>query len=324
MDSNALYPLEFIPQLHYRLWGGEQLRTLLGKKEALRSCGESWEISALEGKVSIVSKGALKGQSLKALIEKSPAAILGKRVIESYGKNFPLLIKFIDAQQPLSVQVHPNNVLAQERHNCWGKSEMWYIIKADKSAKLTLGFNESIDAKSFKNHCEEKSLESVLLQQQVSKGDVVHIPAGLLHAIGGGIVLAEIQQASDITYRVYDYDRIDAKKGKARKLHHKEALGAIDFSLEKGLVDYEPMANGSVELINSPYFTTHLIQLEGGGVSNKGERNAFEVLIGVEGSCKLHHQGNTYTIGLGDCFLLPAAMSEYELSGKGRMLSVTV
>ena len=324
METEAIYPLEFSAQLFYRLWGGHQLKTRLGKKCNHPICGESWEISGLEGNVSVITNGPHQGKGLNELIAEYAEEILGHRVIQRFGKKFPLLIKFIDAQEPLSVQVHPNDALAQKRHNCWGKSEMWYILSAAKNAALTLGFISPITRDDFLNHCQNKTLDSVLKKQKVNKGDVVNIPAGLLHAIGGGILLAEIQQASDVTYRVYDYDRIDAKKGKPRKLHQNEAVDAVDFSLGDPLIDYETSENSAVSLVESDYFSTHLIHVNGNYSCENASEDAFSVLIGVEGDVVLSYQQKTYSIGLGKTILLPAALGKYCLKGSGKVLVTTV
>ena len=324
METEAIYPLEFSAQLFYRLWGGHQLKTRLGKKCNHPICGESWEISGLEGNVSVITNGPHQGKGLNELIAEYAEEILGHRVIQRFGKKFPLLIKFIDAQEPLSVQVHPNDALAQKRHNCWGKSEMWYILSATKNAALTLGFISPITRDDFLNHCQNKTLDSVLKKQKVNKGDVVNIPAGLLHAIGGGILLAEIQQASDVTYRVYDYDRIDAKKGKPRKLHQNEAVDAIDFSLGDPLIDYETSENSAVSLVESDYFSTHLIHVNGNYSCENASEDTFSVLIGVEGDVVLSYQQKTYSIGLGKTILLPAALGKYCLKGSGKVLVTTV
>ena len=324
METEAIYPLEFSAQLFYRLWGGHQLKTRLGKKCNHPICGESWEISGLEGNVSVITNGPHQGKGLNELIAEYAEEILGHRVIQRFGKKFPLLIKFIDAQEPLSVQVHPNDALAQKRHNCWGKSEMWYILSAAKNAALTLGFISPITRDDFLNHCQNKTLDSVLKKRKVNKGDVVNIPAGLLHAIGGGILLAEIQQASDVTYRVYDYDRIDAKKGKPRKLHQNEAVDAIDFSLGDPLIDYETSENSTVSLVESDYFSTHLIHVNGNYSCENASEDAFSVLIGVEGDVVLSYQQKTYSIGLGKTILLPAALGKYCLKGSGKVLVTTV
>ena len=324
MDRNLLYPLQFNAQLHYRLWGGERLKTLLGKASAPSSCGESWEISALEGKNSVVSNGPLRGKKLSELISAHPEAVLGEKSLARFGENFPLLIKFIDAKEPLSVQVHPNNALAQERHNSWGKSEMWYIIDASPEAVLTLGFNQSINSSDFQQRCKDRDLASILQEQKVRKGDVVDVPAGLLHAIGGGILLAEIQQASDITYRVYDYERIDTKKGKARRLHQEKALAAIDFSLKGSLLDYKTEENKAVDLVHNDHFSTKIIHLNGQYSTASDKNDSFEILIGVEGAAQLDYEGVEYEIGLGNCLLLPAALNSYQLKGEGKVLSVKV
>ena len=201
---------------------------------------------------------------------------------------------------------------------------MWYIIDASHEATLTLGFNQTINSTDFQKCCKDNDLASILQEQKVSKGAVVDVPAGLIHAIGGGILLAEIQQASDITYRVYDYERIDAKKGKARSLHQEKALDAIDFSLKGSLLDYQAEENKAVDLINNDHFSTKIIHLNGQYSAASEKNDSFEILIGVEGTAQLDCEGIEYEIGLGNCLLLPAALDSYELKGEGKMLSVKV
>ena len=202
MKKTELYPLQFVPQYKSRLWGGNKFNTLFNRHAEGHQLGESWEISGLKKRPSVVLNGAFKEQSLRTLIEQFPQALLGKKVLDRFGQNFPLLVKFIDAKAPLSVQVHPNDALAKERHNCFGKNEMWYVVEAETSAELILGFKNKLTKERFSHLQSEESLQIELHAEKVKKGDVVSVPAGLLHAIGGGVLLAEIQQASDITYRV--------------------------------------------------------------------------------------------------------------------------
>ena len=223
-----LYPLTFTPIFKERIWGGEKLEKELHKPIHQPLIGESWEVSTVKGDISVIDNGALKGTSLQTLIEQAPEALLGRAVYKRFGTDFPLLIKFIDAAQDLSIQVHPDDALAKARHNSFGKTEMWYIMEADPNASIIIGFNRNVSKEEYQSHLENKTLSQLLNYEKVSHGDMFFIPAGKIHAIGAGVLLAEIQQTSDITYRVYDFDRKD-KHGNYRELHTELALDAIDF-----------------------------------------------------------------------------------------------
>ena len=201
----TIYPLQFVPILKEKIWGGQKLNTILNKDLAQDNVGESWELSAVEGSESIISNGIYKGRSIVDLIKEFPEEILGKAVYFSFGTTFPLLFKFIDAKDDLSIQVHPNNKLALERHNCLGKTEMWYIMQADANAELVVGFNKDTDRQTYINALDKKDLLPLLNEVKVQKGDVFFLETGTVHAIRAGVFLAEIQQSSDITYRVYDW-----------------------------------------------------------------------------------------------------------------------
>lgn len=325
MKTTELYPLQFVPQYDYRLWGGNNFTTLFKRSVPGEQLGESWEISGLKNKPSMVSNGRLAGQSLVELIEQFPEALLGEDVLARFGAQFPLLIKFIDAKKPLSVQVHPNDELAQERHQCFGKNEMWYVVDAAPKAEITLGFKQPLSKAEFQKKQTQGTIEEALLCQKVQKGDAIHVPAGLLHAIGGGILLAEIQQASDITYRVHDYDRIDTKTGQKRTLHNELALDAIDFSLpQQNLLSFDQTPNVSNPLIACSYFTTDLIVLEKQYSLDLRSRNAFTVLICVEGTATLNVKEVSLEVTLGGVVLIPAELDTVSITGTGRLLSVTI
>ena len=202
-----LYPLTFTPIFKERIWGGEKLQKELQKPVNQPLIGESWEISTVKGDISIINNGHLRGTSLQALIEESPEALLGTKVYKQFGKDFPLLIKFIDAAQDLSIQVHPNDELAKKRHNSFGKTEMWYIMDSAPEASIIIGFNKDVTQEEYQKYLSEKTLTQLLNYEKISRGDMFFILAGKIHAIGAGVLLAEIQQTSDITYRVYDFDR---------------------------------------------------------------------------------------------------------------------
>ena len=207
-----LYPLKFKPRYYDKIWGGQKLKTALNKDFGkLPNCGESWELSGVSGNISEVSNGFLAGNNLEELIEVYMGDLVGDKVFDRFSVEFPLLIKFIDANDDLSVQVHPDDKLSKERHGAYGKTEMWYVLQADKGAKLNCGFNQPITKETYLTKLENKEIMDVLNFVEVEPGDVFFMPAGRVHAIGKGIMVAEIQQTSDVTYRIYDYDRVDAK-----------------------------------------------------------------------------------------------------------------
>ncbi len=228
----TLYPLKFKPILKDKIWGGAKLRDVLGKK-ASDKAGESWEISSVEGDISIVENGFLAGNSLLEVAEVYMGDLVGDSIFDRFGVEFPLLIKFIDAADFLSVQVHPDDAMARERHNSYGKTEMWYIVESDQG-ELIAGFNRKLDREQYLRHFNGGSLKEILNHEAVAPGDIYFMPAGRIHAIGPGVLLAEIQQTSDVTYRIYDWDRID-DQGNPRELHTDLALDAIDFSFHSSL-----------------------------------------------------------------------------------------
>ena len=200
-----LYPLKFQPILKDKIWGGQKLQQILNKPTSSTEAGESWEISDVEGDTSVVSNGTMAGTSLKSLMELHTTDLLGHKNFQQFGTKFPLLIKFIDAKSDLSVQLHPNDALAKARHNSFGKTEMWYVVQADPDSNLIVGFNQPMTKELYLKHLEAKTLESILNFDTVEAGDTYFIEVGRIHAIGAGVLLAEIQQTSDITYRVYDW-----------------------------------------------------------------------------------------------------------------------
>ncbi len=315
--ENKLYPLKFTPILKPRIWGGQKLHTVLGKKmEASSVIGESWELSGVQGDVSIVSNGFLKGNTLNELLEVYMADLVGDKVFEKFGDEFPLLIKFIDARDVLSIQVHPDDALAKERHQSFGKTEMWYVMQADKGASLISGFKQDTTKDAYVKALKNNELENLLARHEVKTGDVFYIPAGRVHAIGAGILLAEIQQTSDVTYRLYDFDRRDAE-GNTRELHTEQALDAIDFS---GGHDYKTSysvpASGVAEIVNTPFFVTNVIKLTNQEINSDFYAfDSFVILICVEGSAEIEYsQGKKETLSLGETILLPADLKEVSLT----------
>lgn len=222
------YPIKFRPILQDKIWGGSKLRDVLNKPTTRDRVGESWEISGVKGHISVVDNGSEAGKNLQELLEEYGAKLVGEKIYKQFGNDFPLLIKFIDAKTDLSVQLHPNDELAKQRHNSFGKTEMWFVMQADEGAKLNIGFNKSVEKREYLEHLENGKITDLLNFEEVSKGDSVFINTGKVHAIGAGVLLAEIQQTSDITYRIYDWDRVD-DEGNSRELHTALAIDAIDF-----------------------------------------------------------------------------------------------
>ena len=285
-----LYPLKFHPILKKKIWGGERLSYKSEQHE--ESIGESWEISAVEDNISVVSNGILADNDLQELIEVYMGDLVGDRVYEKFGVEFPLLIKYIDANDDLSIQVHPDDETAKERHNAYGKTEMWYVADAEKDASLIMGFNKESDKAEYLQALHSNRLMDILNTEKVKKGDSFFIPAGLVHAIGKGCYIAEIQQTSDITYRIYDYNRKDAE-GHTRELHTDLATDVIDYHYyPKHKVDYTPHDNKSVQLVKCPYFTTNLLVFDRDIEKEYVHLDSFVIYMCIQGK---------FTISTGEC-----------------------
>lgn len=317
-----LYPLQFEPILKDRIWGGTKLKTYLNKPIASEITGESWEISTVENDVSIITNGVFKGKSLNELINDFPEQVLGTKVFEQFGKQFPLLFKYLDAREDLSIQVHPNDELAAKRHNSFGKTEMWYVMQADDEARLIVGFKEKSSSEEYIKHLENKTLLSILDTKKVKKGDVFFLETGTVHAIGAGTVIAEIQQTSDITYRLYDFDRVDAN-GNTRELHVDLALEAINYDKVEAQKEYLKIENTSNEVVDCSYFTTNFIPLNGNLNVNKNQ-NSFTVYMCVDGDFELILNEEKYSYKKGDTVLIPASLTDFQLSGKGSLLEIYI
>ena len=317
-----LYPLQFNAILKDRIWGGTKLKTYLHKPITSEITGESWEISTVDNEVSVVSNGSLKGKLLNELVNEFPEALLGKKVYQQFGKQFPLLFKYLDAREDLSIQVHPNDQLAKERHNSFGKTEMWYVMQADENAKLILGFKEKSSPKQYIESLENKTLLSILDSKKVKKGDVFFLETGTVHAIGAGTVIAEIQQTSDITYRIYDFERIDAN-GNKRELHVDLALEAINYNVVEAEKHYKKGVNSSNKMVDCQYFTSNFIPLDGNATITKNGQS-FTVYMCVEGSFELEYNNETYPYAIGDTVLIPAEMTVFKLSGTASILEIYI
>lgn len=320
--SIKIYPLQFEPILKDRIWGGEKLQTVLNKPITSKITGESWELSTVEGDVSVVANGELKGKSLTELINESPNEILGTKVYERFGNQFPLLFKYLDAREDLSIQVHPNDKLAKERHNSFGKTEMWYVMQADQDARIIVGFKEDSSKEEYLENLNNKTLVSILDDVKAKAGDVFFLETGTVHAIGAGLVVAEIQQTSDITYRLYDFDRVDAQ-GNKRELHVDLALDAINYNKVDTHKKYEKEVNQSNVIVDCPYFTTNFIPLDG-KVEGSKNGETFTVYMCIEGSFELRYENVTYQYKKGDTVLIPADIRSYVLEGSASILEVYI
>ena len=320
--NSKLYPLQFDPILKERIWGGEKLKTELNKPITSKITGESWEISTVKGDVSVIANGALKGKLLMDIINENPNEILGTEVYARFGKEFPLLFKYLDAREDLSIQVHPNDVLAKERHDSFGKTEMWYIMQADEDARIIVGFKENSDAAEYLENLEHKTLLSILDDVKVKAGDVFFLETGTVHAIGAGLVVAEIQQTSDITYRLYDFDRVDAH-GATRELHVDLALDAINYNVVETKKHYSKDVNESNTVVDCPYFTTNYIPLDGKTTTNK-DGTSFTVYMCIDGAFEIECDGACYQYKKGDTVLIPAGISELIISGKASILEIYI
>ncbi len=316
------YPLLFSPILKDRIWGGTKLSSLLHKDIVSQTTGESWEISTVPGDISIVKNGQLAGKSLEELLDMDPEALLGKKVHAAFGTAFPLLFKFLDAKEDLSIQLHPNDELARKRHNSFGKTEMWYVMQADPDSRIIVGFEKEASPEEYLYHLEHKTLTKILKEVKVAPGDVFFLETGTIHAIGAGIVIAEIQQTSDITYRVYDWDRVDAE-GKSRELHIDLALDAIDYSVSNTKCDYSKQVNTSNPVIDCPYFTTNFIPLDGELAFQKTS-DSFTVLVCTEGTFSIRANGKETAFQKGDTVLIPAVITDFELSGTASLLEIFI
>lgn len=309
-----LYPLKFNPVFSYRIWGGKKLKTVLNKIYNEESIGESWEISDIKNNETTVSEGDLKGKTLKQLIEIFKGNFVGNHVYDFFGNNFPLLIKFIDAKESLSIQVHPEDSLAKKRHNSFGKNEMWYVMQAERDAELIVGFNQKVTKKIYSENLRNSSLYKLLNVEKVKKGDVYYIPTGRVHAIGSGVLLAEIQQTSNITYRIYDYDRVDPVTKKKRELHNNLALDAIDFKFYNNYkTTYSLQTNFHSKLVYSPYFKTNIINVKGELIKNYSKLDSFVIYICVEGNLEVEYKNKLFSLNMGETLLLPAIINQVKL-----------
>ena len=313
---SGLYPLKFKPIFKDKIWGGDKIKSVMGLDyDPLPNCGEAWVLSGVEGDPSIVSSGFLAGNELNELLEVYMYDLVGDDVYEKYGNEFPVLIKLLDANDWLSIQVHPDDELAAQRKIGRGKTEMWYILGADKQSQLISGFNMKLDKEQYKQHLNNKSLQQIMNYENVEIGDVYFMPAGRVHALGPGILLAEIQETSDTTYRIYDWDRTD-DEGNGRDLHIEDAMDAIDFELhDKYKTDHLQAADKTVTLASCDHFTTKLISLEKHAVEKDySPLDSFVALLCTTGKAIIQCEGERYDIKKGELVLIPAIIESIIIS----------
>ena len=279
----------------------------------LPNCGEAWVLSGVEENETEILNGWLAGNSLNEIVEIYMGDLVGEKIFLKFGNEFPILVKFIDANDWLSIQVHPDDDLAAKRNEGMGKTEMWYILQADEGAELISGFNKKVDKNEYLKHLENKTLRSILNFEKVKSGDVFYIPAGRVHALGPGLLLAEIQQTSDTTYRIYDWDRIDAA-GFTRELHTELAVDAIDYNVYKDYkTKYEDKENETVKLVESPYFTTNIIHLTQAIKKDYSELDSFVIHLCVEGEYEFKYDSESLTVKKGEALLIPAVFEDVEI-----------
>ncbi|MCD4679853.1 MAG: class I mannose-6-phosphate isomerase [Bacteroidales bacterium] len=312
---SQLYPLKLKNIFKDKIWGGQKIKTVMGKDYyPLHNCGEMWVVSGVEGNQSIIENGFLADNELNELVEVYMGDLVGEKNYEEYGNEFPVLIKFIDANDFLSIQVHPDDKLAKKRHGGNGKTEMWYVVDAAPGSELISGFSQKVDKDTYMRHLQDKTLKGILNYEKVKAGDVFYIPAGRVHALGPGILLAEVQQTSDITYRIYDWDR-PGVDGRMRELHTDLALDAIDFEVHDDYkTTYNQEKNKTVDLVKSLHFTTNLLHFDESLQKDYSELDSFVAYVCVQGSFILDYFDDKLAVDTGDAVLLPAIMEKVKLT----------
>jgi len=317
-------PLKFEPILKTIVWGGEKIAPYKGIETEQKHIGESWELSGVAGNESVVAEGPLKGKTIAQLVKEYKADLVGKHVYENTGDEFPLLIKFIDALSDLSIQVHPNDELAAKRHNgSKGKTEMWYVVDAEPGAHLLSGLTEKITPEQYAAKVADGTITDVLACYEVHPGDVFFLPAGRIHAICGGCFIAEIQQTSNITYRIYDYGRLGLD-GKPREVHTELAEDAIDYTVYPDYrTHYEPRQNEEQEVVSCKYFTTSIYDLTLPYAKDLSEIDSFLVVMCLTGSGAIEVDGEEVPVHQGETVLIPAAADDICFVPDGSMKVLT-
>ncbi len=314
---NSLYPLKFKPIFKSKIWGGQKIKTELGLDYGnLPNCGEVWVISGVEGNQSIVENGFLKDNELNELVEVYMGDLVGEKVFDKFGNEFPLLIKFIDSNDWLSIQVHPDDSLAMKRKIGQGKTEMWFTLGADENTKLISGFKEKMDKETYLKHLNDGTIKQIMNYEDVKKGDAFFIPAGRVHALGPGMLLAEIQQTSDTTYRIYDWDRTD-DKGNTRELHTEEALDAIDFTkYDSYRTAYHSEINSTNKIVSCDKFITNIVEFNEPYYKDLEAIDSFVIYIAAEGDTIIVWDDGELKLNKGEAVIIPAYLSQINLIPK--------
>ncbi|MBR4028669.1 MAG: class I mannose-6-phosphate isomerase [Alistipes sp.] len=325
-----LYPIKFKPRVKERIWGGQAILTKKGKAAGRLSkdklYGESWDLSSVSGDISVVVNGFLKGNNLEEIIEVYMGELVGEKIFEQYGLEFPLLIKYLDCNDKLSVQVHPDDTLAEERHNSFGKTEAWYVVDCKPGASIYLGFKDlNLTREEYIAAVAESRLEELLNRVEVKPGDVFFIPAGTVHALGAGLEVVEVQQTSDVTYRIYDWDRVDSE-GKSRELHTSLAVDAIDFEADAELLHrkYNLGKGGEAKVIDCNYFSMTLHDVDGKKELDRSSLDSFVVYIALNGSVRIVADGAEETLAEGEVILIPAEANDIIIEGNAKLMEVYI
>ena len=325
-----LYPIKFKPRIKERIWGGQAILNKKGKAAGRlakdKLYGESWDLSSVKGDISVVANGFLKGNNLEEIIEVYMGELVGEQIFEQYGLEFPLLIKYLDCNDKLSVQVHPDDALALERHGSFGKTEAWYVVDCKPGASIYLGFKDlNLTREEYIAAVAESRLEELLNKVEVKPGDVFFIPAGTVHALGAGLEVVEVQQTSDVTYRIYDWDRVDAE-GKSRELHTSLAVDAIDFESDAELLhrEYNLAKGGEAKVIECNYFTMTLHDVAGVKELDRSSLDSFVVFIALNGSVRIVADGNEETLAEGEVILIPAEVNDITIEGDAKLMEVYI
>lgn len=325
-----LYPLKFKPRIKERIWGGSAILNKRSKAAARldksKPYGESWDLSSVKGDISVIANGFLKGNNLSEIIEVYMGDLVGEQHFERFGLEFPLLVKYLDCNDKLSVQVHPDDTLAEERHNSYGKTEAWYVADCKPGAAIYLGFKDlNITREEYLAAVAESRLAELLNRIEVKKGDVFYIPAGTVHALGAGIEVVEVQQTSDVTYRIYDWDRVDAS-GKGRELHTALAVDAIDFEADADLLhkQYNLSKGGVAKVIDTQFFTMSLMDVDGSKSLDRSSLDSFIIYIALCGDFKISADGKEESLANGELILVPAQCCDIEFEGQGQIMEVYI
>lgn len=320
-----MQPLTFRPILKSTLWGGNKIISFKQLNSSQEQVGESWELSGVDGSESIVAEGPYERLTISEVIRHEKERLVGKENYQRFGDEFPLLIKFIDARQDLSIQVHPTDEIAKKQGRKRGKTEMWYIMESDQNAHLRSGLSKEITPEQYKTMVENDTICDVLTDYDVKEGDCFFLPAGRIHSIGAGCFLAEIQQTSDVTYRIYDFGRRD-NNGNLRQLHTKEAAEAIDYTVVNDYrTHYDKRKNEGVQLVECPYFSTAVYDLDEPMTLDYSELDSFVVLIGLKGEAEMtDNEGNNFTLKAGQTILIPATTKKINIVGNIKMLETYV